>query len=105
MMSFSVSQRTQELGLRMALGACRPEILRMVLGQGMKVTLIGVGGGLVMAFGVPRVLSALLFKVSTLDPLVFATVPMMLSGIAALACYVPARWATGVDPISVLRYE
>jgi ABC-type antimicrobial peptide transport system permease subunit len=105
MMSFYVSQRTQELGLRIALGASRPEILRMVLDRGMKLTLIGVGVGLVLAFGMTRVLSALLFGLSTLDPLVFAIVPLLLSGIAAVACYFPARWATAVDPISVLRYE
>ena len=104
-MSFSVSQRTREFGIRMALGARRGEILKMVLSQGMKLTLIGVIAGLAIAFGVTRALSGLLFDVNTLDPFVFTSVSVALGAIGALACYVPARWATRVDPMDALRYE
>lgn len=104
-MSFSVSQRTREFGIRMALGARRGEILKMVLSQGMRLTLIGVIVGLAIAFGVTRVISGLLYEVSVLDPFVFIFVSLALAAIAALACYVPARWATRVDPMAALRYE
>jgi hypothetical protein len=104
-MSFSVYQRTQEFGIRMALGARRGEILEMVLSQGLLLTAIGIGVGLVMAFGTTRVLASFLYDVSILDPLVFSFVSLALGAIAALACYIPARWATRVDPMTSLRYE
>jgi predicted permease len=103
--SFSVSQRTREFGIRMALGARRGELLGMVLGQGMKLALMGVGIGLVMALGVTRVLSGLLFEVDPLDPFVFLGVSLVLATVAALACYLPARGATRADPMAALRYE
>ncbi len=104
-MSFSVSQRTREFGIRMALGARRGEILKMVLSQGMRLTLIGVIVGMAIAFGVTRVIAGLLYEVSVLDPFVFTFVSLALVAISALACYVPARWATRVDPMAALRYE
>jgi predicted permease len=104
-MSFSVYQRTQEFGIRLALGARRIEILEMVLRQGMLLTAIGISVGLAIAFGVTRVLASFLYEVSTVDPLVFSFVSLALGAIAALACYIPARWATRVDPMTSLRYE
>jgi ABC-type antimicrobial peptide transport system permease subunit len=104
-MSFSVYQRTQEFGIRMALGARRGEILELVLGQGLLLTAIGIGAGLALSFGVTRVLSTFLYDVNVLDPFVFTFVSLSLGVIAALACYVPARWATRVDPMTSLRYE
>jgi putative ABC transport system permease protein len=103
--SFSVSQRTREFGIRIAVGARRGELLGMVLGQGMKLALMGLGIGLVMALGVTRVLSGLLFEVDPLDPFVFLGVSLVLATVAALACYLPARGATSVDPMAALRYE
>jgi ABC-type antimicrobial peptide transport system permease subunit len=104
-MSFAVYQRTQEFGIRMALGAGPGEVLKMVLGQGMLLTLIGISIGLALGFGVTRFLSGFLYEVSALDPFVFSFVSLALGAIAALACYVPARWATEVDPMTSLRYE
>lgn len=104
-MSYSVSWRTREIGIRMALGAKRADVLRLVVRQGMTMTLIGLALGLVGAFAISRVLRGLLFGVSPTDPLTFVAVSIVLLVVALLACLVPARRATRVDPIIALRTE
>jgi putative ABC transport system permease protein len=104
-MAYSVVQRTQEIGIRMALGAQRQDVLRLVLGQGARIAFLGVAIGLAAAAALARLLSTLLFSVSASDPATFAAVAVLLIAVALLACYIPARRALRVDPIIALRYE
>ena len=103
--AYSVSQRTHEIGIRMALGGQREDILRLILGQGTKVALIGVAIGIAAALGLSRFLSSLLYGVKPTDPATFIATALLLSLVAFAASYIPARHATRVDPIVALRYE
>ena len=103
--SYSVAQRTREIGVRRALGADTWGVMRLVLGQGMGLTAIGVAIGVVGAFGVTRLLQTLLFGVTPTDPATFAGVAAVLSAVAFLASYLPARRASKVDPMAALRHE
>ncbi len=104
-MSYGVAQRTQEIGIRMALGAGRPAVTRLVVGQGMVLTAIGVVVGLAGAIAVTRVMESLLFGVSSRDPLIFAGVAVGLAVVSLLASLVPALRAIRIDPIAALRTE
>jgi putative ABC transport system permease protein len=103
--SYSVAQRTHEIGIRMALGAPRREVFRLVVGEGLKLAGIGIAIGVVAAFGLARLMSSLLYAVSATDFETFAGVAILLALVALLACYVPARRAMRVDPMVALKYE
>ncbi|HEX5885561.1 MAG TPA: ABC transporter permease [Pyrinomonadaceae bacterium] len=104
-LAYFVTQHTSEIGVRLALGASTRNILFLVLRKGMGLTLLGVGIGIAAALALTRLMSSLLFGVKAVDPLTFVTVPLLLAGVALLACYIPARRATKVDPLVALRYE
>jgi len=105
LMSYSVEQRTQEIGIRMALGAGRGDMLKLVLKQGMTLAGIGVAVGLAMAYGLSRVLATMLFGVKSSDPSTFALVAGILIAVAAVATYIPARRAAATPPSEALRYQ
>jgi ABC-type antimicrobial peptide transport system permease subunit len=104
-MSYTVAERTNELGIRMALGARQSDVLRLILRNGMQWALLGLGIGLAGALGLTRVMKGFLFGVSATDPLTFTLIAALLLFVATLACYLPARRATKVDPLIALRYE
>jgi putative ABC transport system permease protein len=104
-MSYAVTQRTQEIGIRMALGARRGEIVRMVVGQGMAVALAGIAVGIAAALGLTGLMATLLFDVRPNDPPTFVTVAIALTATALVASWIPALKAARVDPLLALRYE
>jgi putative ABC transport system permease protein len=105
LMSYSVQQRTQELGIRMALGAAATDVRNLVVVQGMRLALIGVAIGVLTAFTLTRFIASMLFQVKAWDPIAFVMVPLALTTVALVATWVPARRATLIDPVDALRYE
>jgi putative ABC transport system permease protein len=103
--SYAVSQRTRELGIRIALGAQRERVVRLVIGQGLTLTLVGIVFGVVGAYALTRLIASLLFGVTSADPLTFTVVGILFMAVACLASYLPARRAAAVDPIIAMRAE
>jgi predicted permease len=103
--SYTTRQRTHEIGIRLTLGATKQDVLRLVLSHGLRLLLIGVALGLALSFALTRFLSGLLLGITSTDALTFSSVALLLCAVALFACFIPARWATGVDPIVALRYE
>jgi predicted permease len=104
-LSYSVNQQTREIGLRMAMGAQRADVLRLILGQGLRLTVVGLGLGVISALALMRVLVSLLFNVQAYDPYTYLVVTVLLTAVALIACYIPARRAMRVDPMVALRYD
>jgi putative ABC transport system permease protein len=104
-MAYSVSARKQEMGIRMSMGAESSDILKLVVGHGMRLTLLGAAIGLAVSFALTRLIASLLFGIRAADPMVYGAATLILLCAALAACYLPARRATRVDPIIVLRYE
>src|SRR5436853_3601085 len=104
-MSYAVTQRTQEIGIRIALGARTSDVLRLIVGRGMMLALIGIVVGLLASLALTRLMEGILFGVSPTDSQTFAVIALLLSGVALLACCIPARRATKVDPLVALRSE
>ena len=104
-LAFAVSQRTREIGIRMALGAQTADVLKLVVGQGLRLVLVGVALGLFTAVAATRLMKSLLYGVSATDPITFGLIAAGLLCVGALACWIPARRATKVDPLVALRYE
>jgi ABC-type antimicrobial peptide transport system permease subunit len=104
-LSYVVGQRTQEVGIRMALGAQRRDVLRLILGEGTRLAVAGIGIGLAASLALTRLMSSMLFGVSATDPLTFLLVGLVLTAVACVACSIPALRATRVDPMVALRYE
>jgi putative ABC transport system permease protein len=105
LLAYTVSERTQEIGIRMALGAHKSDVMRLFVTRGMKLALSGIVLGLAAASGLTRLMQGLLFGVSPLDPLTLTMVPILLMVAALVACYIPAHRAAGADPKIALRYE
>ncbi|HLY18512.1 MAG TPA: ABC transporter permease [Bryobacteraceae bacterium] len=103
--AYMVAQRTRELGIRMALGADSADTLKLILGEGLSVSLVGIAAGMVLALGLGRVLAGILYEVSAFDPVVYTAAPVILATVSLAACYLPARRAARVDPMIALRYE
>jgi ABC-type antimicrobial peptide transport system permease subunit len=104
-MAYSVAQQTQEIGIRLALGAGSSSVRNMVVLQGVRLALMGVVIGLAAAFGLTRLIASLLYGVKAWDPMVFSSVPLLLMGVAVIAVWLPAMRASRVDPIQALRHE
>ena len=105
LMSYTAGQRTHEIGIRMALGGRRRDVLQLILGEGAKLAAVGILVGIIGALGLTRLMSSLLFEVKPVDPAIFAMVAMLLALVALAACYIPAHRAMRTDPMVALRHE